>query len=155
LIGLMLGGADGDPPSSPRSPSPTILGLATLGVWAPSPHIVEPAIALSIAYVGVENYFVKDAEKRWRITFPFGLVHGFGFAGALAEVSLPRADVPGALLAFNLGVEAGQLAVLALVLPLMAIARKRGLLEQKGVRLASGLIVLAGLIWFVARVIHA
>ncbi|MCC6552242.1 MAG: HupE/UreJ family protein, partial [Polyangiaceae bacterium] len=129
------------------------LGLAALGLWAPSPRVVEPAIALSIAYVGVENHFVKDAERRWRITFPFGLVHGFGFAGALAEVSLPRGDIPGALLAFNLGVEAGQIAVLALVLPVMAIARRRGLLEQRGVRLASALIALAGLSWFVARVL--
>jgi hydrogenase/urease accessory protein HupE len=100
------------------------LGLAVLGIWAPSPRFVEPAIALSIAYVGVENFFVTDAEKRWQITFPFGLVHGFGFAGALQEIALPRADLPGALLAFNLGVEAGQLAVLAAVLPLMALARR-------------------------------
>src|SRR5262249_14425463 len=73
------------------------LALAALGIWAPSPRFVEPAIALSIAYVGVENYFVRDASKRWRITMPFGLIHGFGFAGALREVGLSRAEVPGAL----------------------------------------------------------
>src|SRR5262249_30813916 len=70
------------------------LALAALSVFAPSPRIVEPAIALSIAYVGVENLFVKDASKRWRITFPFGLIHGFGFAGALREIALPRAELP-------------------------------------------------------------
>ena len=128
------------------------LGLAVLGVWAPSAGIIEPAIALSIAYVGLENFFVDDAEKRWRITFPFGLVHGFGFAGALGEISVPRAEIPGALLAFNLGVEAGQVAVLAAVLPLMALARRRGWLERTGVKVASGLIILAGVSWFVLRV---
>src|SRR5262245_2561721 len=66
------------------------LALAALGVWAPRSSIVEPAIALSIAYVGVENFFVKNAEKRWRITFPFGLLHGFGFASALREIALPK-----------------------------------------------------------------
>lgn len=128
------------------------LALATLGVWAPSPRIIEPAIALSIAYVGVENYFVNDAEGRWRITLPFGLVHGFGFAGALQEVGLPQGDVPRALLLFNLGVEAGQVAVLALVLPLLAAARKREWLTPRAVKLASALIVAAGLAWFVERI---
>ena len=70
------------------------LALAALSIFAPSPRLVEPAIALSIAYVGVENLFVHDASKRWRITFPFGLIHGFGFAGALREIALPRAQVP-------------------------------------------------------------
>src|SRR5262249_5104699 len=69
------------------------LASAALGVWAPSPRLVEPAIALSIAYVDVENWFVPNAEGRWRITFPFGLVHGFGFAGALREIALPASQV--------------------------------------------------------------
>ena len=129
------------------------LALAVLDVWAPSPRIVEPAIALSIAYVGVENRYVKDAEGRWRITFPFGLIHGFGFAGALREIALPSAAVPKALLLFNLGVEAGQIAVLAVVLPLLAYARRREWLTPKAVRIASMLILLAGAAWFVERVV--
>lgn len=128
------------------------LGLAVLGVWAPRPSIVEPAIALSIAYVGVENFFVKDAEKRWRITFPFGLIHGFGFAGAMAEVKIPQADVPAALFLFNAGVELGQVAVLAAVLPLLFLLRKRPWFEKYGVKAGSALIVVAGLAWFVTRV---
>jgi hydrogenase/urease accessory protein HupE len=128
------------------------LALAALGVWAPSPRIVEPAIALSIAYVGVENFFVKNAEKRWRITFPFGLIHGFGFAGALREVAMPRADVPYALVLFNVGVEAGQLAVLALVLPLIYLARKRAVFRDQGVKVISGAIAVAGVVWFISRV---
>ena len=67
------------------------LALAALSIFAPSPRLVEPAIALSIAYVGVENLLNPDARQRWRITFPFGLVHGFGFAGALRAIALPRA----------------------------------------------------------------
>lgn len=129
------------------------LGMAVLGVWAPSPRIVEPLIALSVAYVGVENQFVKDAEKRWRITFPFGLIHGFGFAGALGEIQLPKADVPKALLGFNLGVEVGQLAVMAIVLPLIMAARKRAWFEQKGVRYLSYGIAGLGLVWFVSRIL--
>jgi hydrogenase/urease accessory protein HupE len=131
------------------------LGLATLGVWTPSPKIIEPAIALSIAYVGVENFFVDDAEKRWRITLPFGLVHGFGFAGVLQDVALPAAQVPAALLAFNLGVEAGQIAVLAVVLPLLLYARRRGVLDRRRVKVLSGVIIAAGLVWFVERVAGA
>ena len=111
----------------------------------------RPAIALSIAYVGIENFFVKDASKRWRITFPFGLIHGFGFAGALQEISMPRADIPYALVLFNLGVEAGQLAVLAVVLPLVLLARRKDQFKLVGVKLMSAGIVAAGVIWFVLR----
>jgi hydrogenase/urease accessory protein HupE len=129
------------------------LALAAFGVWAPSPRIIEPAIALSIVYVGVENFFVKDASKRWRITFPFGLIHGFGFAGALQEISLPRAQIPGALLSFNLGVEAGQLVVIAVVLPIIFSLRKQDWFEPRAVRVVSGAVAVAGGVWFVLRVV--
>jgi hydrogenase/urease accessory protein HupE len=128
------------------------LGLAALGVWAPSPSVVEPAIALSIVYVGVENWFVADASRRWLLTFPFGLVHGFGFAGALREIALPKADVPLALLSFNLGVEAGQVLVLAVVLPVLFWLRRRDWFARHGVRVGSTLVALTGLFWFVQRV---
>ncbi len=128
------------------------LALAVLGVWSPSSRLIEPAIALSIAYVGIENLFVRDADKRWRITFPFGLIHGFGFAGALQEIEIPRGKLVPALAAFNLGVEAGQLAVLALVLPLILLLRKYAWFEARGVRITSSLVAGAGLVWFVARV---
>lgn len=128
------------------------LALAAFGVWAPSSRIVEPAIALSIVYVGIENFFVKDASKRWRITFPFGLIHGFGFAGALQEIALPRAQIPVALVSFNLGVEAGQLAVMAAVLPLILLLRKRDWFEPRAVRVVSGAVAVAGGAWFVSRV---
>lgn len=130
------------------------LALSVLGVWAPSSRVVEPAIALSIAYVGIENFFVKDASKRWRITFPFGLVHGFGFAGALQEIDVPRSFLPTALVSFNLGVEAGQLVVLAMLLPLVLFLRGKPWFEPRGVRVLSGAVALAGGVWFVARVIR-
>jgi hydrogenase/urease accessory protein HupE len=129
------------------------LALAVLGVIAPSPRLVEPAIALSIAYVGIENLFVKDASRRWRITFPFGLIHGFGFAGALREIALPRAQIPVALVSFNLGVELGQLAVLALALPLVVWARRSPQFGERGVRVVSSTIALAGVVLFVVRLV--
>ncbi len=128
------------------------LGVATLGYWAPSPSLVEPAIALSIVYVGVENWFVRDGSRRWMLTFPFGLIHGFGFAGALKEIALPTSQLPLALVSFNLGVEAGQIAVLALVLPILHWLRRRDWFARRGVRSASSLVALSGLVWFVQRV---
>ena len=127
------------------------LALAVLRVVSLSPAFVEPAIALSIAYVGVENLFVSDARKRWRITFPFGLLHGFGFAGALTALDLPRAQLPGALFGFNLGVEVGQLAVLAVVLPLVTFARRSAWFRERGMKGLSMAIALAGCVWFVER----
>ena len=127
------------------------LGIATLGYWSPSPSLVEPAIALSIVYVGVENWFVRDASRRWMLTFPFGLIHGFGFAGALKEIALPTAQVPLALVSFNLGVEAGQILVLAMVLPILFWFRRRPWFARQGVRSASSLVALSGLVWFFQR----
>lgn len=129
------------------------LASAVLGLWAPPPAVVEPLIALSIAWVGVENFFIQDAARRWRITAPFGLVHGFGFAGALAEVGVPREDAPAVLLLFNLGVELGQVAVLAVVLPLLAATRRRGWLNDRGVRVLSGVVVVLGVFWLAQRVV--
>ena len=102
--------------------------------------------------MGVENLFVKDANKRWRITFPFGLVHGFGFAGALREIALPRAQIPVALVSFNLGVEAGQLGVLAIALPVLLAARRAPAFRDRGTKLASLAIAFAGMVWFVVRI---
>ncbi len=128
------------------------LAIAVLGIFSPSPKFVEPAIALSITYVGIENFFVTDGSKRWRITFPFGLIHGFGFAGALQEAKLPTSQVPTALVSFNLGVEAGQLFALALVLPMVVLIRQKDWFEPTGVRVLSGAVALAGAFWFVIRV---
>ena len=89
------------------------LGASLYGLIAVSPSLVEPLIALSIAYVAVENMF-RSELRPWRVAlvFAFGLLHGLGFAGALSELGLARSDFLTALLTFNLGVEAGQLAVI-------------------------------------------
>jgi hydrogenase/urease accessory protein HupE len=90
------------------------LGLSMYGLVSVSPRIVEPLIALSIAYVAIENIFLSEL-KSWRVAlvFCFGLLHGLGFAGALKDLGLPRSEFVTALLTFNIGVEAGQLAVIA------------------------------------------
>lgn len=131
------------------------LALAVLGIVTPPSVVIEPLIALSIAYVGVENFFVKSTRGRWRITAPFGLVHGFGFAGALAEVGVPGDDVPLTLLSFNVGVEAGQLLVLALLLPLLSLLRARGLWSARTSKAASVVVIALGGFWFAERALAA
>lgn len=90
------------------------LGLSMYGLVNAPSRIVEPMIALSIAYVAIENIFLSEL-KPWRVAlvFAFGLLHGMGFAGALKELGLPRSEFLTALLTFNIGVEAGQLTVIA------------------------------------------
>ena len=130
------------------------LALATLGLWTPGAALVEPAIALSVAYVGLENFVVTDARGRWRIGLPFGFVHGFGFAGVLAEIGVPADAAVPALLLFNLGVEAGQLLALAVaLLVVLALNRWPAYRRVRGARWLSAAIVAAGLVWFAQRVI--
>ena len=90
------------------------LGLSIYGLIAVPPSIVEPLIAVSIAYVAIENLFLREL-KPWRVAlvFAFGLLHGMGFAGALKELGLPPSEFLTALVTFNVGVEAGQLSVIA------------------------------------------
>jgi hydrogenase/urease accessory protein HupE len=98
------------------------LAVAALGYFSLPQKPVEATIALSIAFVASELTKIKPGERRlsesypWMVAFGFGLLHGFGFAGALKEIGLPQVDVPLALLTFNLGVEAGQMLFVAAVL---------------------------------------
>lgn len=128
------------------------LALATFGVFTPSARFVEPAIALSIVWVGVENVVTARPRARARITLPFGLVHGFGFATALREIGLPRAQLPAALLFFNVGVEVGQVLALAATLPVLHLLRRWPAFAERGVRVVSLGVAVAGVVWFVARV---
>ena len=98
------------------------LGLAVLGFVRLPAAIVEPLIAASIVVVGLENLLRSENDSRWKLTFAFGLVHGFGFAGALQELGIGNAAIEIAvpLGAFNAGVEAGQIAVAAAIWPLVA-----------------------------------
>ena len=130
------------------------LALATFDILSIPSHIVEPLIAASILYVGLENIFRKgEVRHRWALTFAFGLIHGFGFAGALRELGIGANGsafaVP--LLAFNLGVEAGQIAVAAVFLPLLWWARRQASFERRGLPIMSGLVAAAGAYWLLQR----
>jgi hydrogenase/urease accessory protein HupE len=137
------------------------LSLAALDVVAVPSALVEPAIAASIVFVAVENFFSKNIDSRWRITFLFGLVHGFGFAGALKEFGLPAGAVA-ALAAFNIGVEIGQVAIVSIVLPalmaldwLTAADRSRPARAVPLVYALSAVITVLGGYWLLTRVLDA
>jgi hydrogenase/urease accessory protein HupE len=129
------------------------LAVATLGWINISPRIVEPLIAISIAYVGLENIFRRDLNRRWLLTFGFGLIHGFGFASVLREMGIGSAGegVTLPLLSFNLGVELGQLAIASLILPLIWNLRRRTFFVSQFAPACSIMIALAGVYWLVIR----
>jgi len=127
------------------------LALAVFGLVAVPERLVECVIAASIVYVALENVFLRDApSQRWAVSFLFGLVHGFGFASALNPLHLPPRHLALALLGFNLGVEAGQALVVALLLPILVWMRSLRW-ERRAVQTASGAVALLGFIWFVER----
>ncbi len=130
------------------------LALSIYGVIALPASVVEPLIALSIAYVAVENMLVREM-KPWRpaVVFGFGLLHGLGFAGVLRELGLPRGQFVTALIAFNVGVELGQLAVIAAALAAVGWARKRTWYRKRIVLPCSAVIGAVGLYWAVTRTI--
>jgi len=126
------------------------LPLAGLGIWLPRPALVEAAIALSIVYVGVQNGFGRDASGRWRSAFVFGLAHGVAFGAALRGDGLAATPLPTALASFNVGIEAGQLAVLALLLPLVTWLGTRSWFARGGLRAASVATAAVAVCWLVA-----
>lgn len=137
------------------------LALATLGLVHPPGPPVEAAIAFSIVLVAAEIVRLRRGEpsltarRPWVIAFGFGLLHGFGFASALSEIGLPGDDIPLALLAFNVGVELGQLAFIGAVLTVVAVVRRlpmAGPLRTGAVRLAPYAIGSFAAFWFVERV---
>lgn len=128
------------------------LGMATMG-WVNAPaSVVEPIIALSIAVVALENIF-HPRYTHWRllIVFGFGLIHGLGFAGALGELDLPMSSLIVGLLGFNVGVEFGQLAVIALALLATFWIKDAALYRRVIVIPGSILIAVMGVWWFVER----
>jgi hydrogenase/urease accessory protein HupE len=137
------------------------LSLAALDVVRVPATIIEPAIAASIVFVAVENFVSRDIGGRWKITFLFGFVHGFGFADALRELGLPQDALVPALAAFNVGVELGQLALVALIVPglllLDHVVRAGGppTRAPATVYIASALIAVLGCWWFMARTVLA
>jgi hydrogenase/urease accessory protein HupE len=134
------------------------LSLAALQIVVIPSAIVEPAIAASIVFVAVENFFSRNVDGRWKVTFAFGLIHGFGFAGALQEMGLPANAVVPALAAFNIGVEIGQLAIVSIVVPalilldrLFAADRTKPARAAALVYALSSVITILGGYWFVTR----
>ena len=130
------------------------LSLAAFNVIAPPVRIIEPAIALSIIYVGADNLLVRDGRdvRAW-IALAFGFIHGFAFANALKEMDLPARALGWSLVSINLGVEIGQLIVVAAVASVLGALRSRS--EAFGRRLAfagSIVVMAAGTFWFIQRV---
>ena len=128
------------------------LALSIYGVVSLPSRIVEPLIALSIAYVAIENLVTREL-KPWRVAlvFMFGLLHGLGFAGVLRELGLPRQEFLTALLTFNLGVEGGQLTIIALALTVVGAFMKKGWYRHRVVIPASIVIAAIGIYWTVTR----
>jgi len=134
------------------------LVLATLGIVNPPARLVEPAIALSIIYIGIETLvaLTRQRDARARIAFGFGLVHGFGFAGVLREFGLPSGALGWALGSFNVGVEVGQACIVLAVAPALAwVRRLEPRIARRIVTAASLVIIAAGAYWFVERLFAA
>ena len=139
--------------------SVTLIGT-TLGYLSLPSQPVEAVIALSIVFLAVEIVKAKPDDRRlserypWIVAFLFGLLHGFGFAGALAEIGLPQDDVPLALLTFNLGVEIGQLMIVAVGLAILALIRRfrDSWTEPTKTATAYGIGIIATY-WFIERMI--
>jgi len=131
------------------------LSLAALGYVALPSALTEAAIAASIVYVAVENFFSRNFAKRWHDTFIFGLVHGFGFASGLLEIGVPEHAVAPALASFNIGVETGQIGIVLVVVPLLVLSDRLsgGERGKKIVYAASTIIALLGAYWFLMRTV--
>jgi hydrogenase/urease accessory protein HupE len=130
------------------------LAVATFNLVNLSPGIVEPLIAVSIIYVGIENIFRREIKGRWLLTFAFGLIHGFGFATVLRELGIgPQGGAVVPLLSFNLGVETGQIAIAALLLPLIWKLKRQPSFALRFAPACSILVALAGGYWLIERTV--
>jgi hypothetical protein len=127
------------------------LYLASANILQVAPRWTESLIAASIVYVAAENLFAGSKRYRWLLTFGFGLIHGMGFAGALKDIGLPPGAFLASLFSFNIGVEIGQLAVVAVLLPVLLLLRKTRW-NAVTVRSLSVVIGLIALFWFIERI---
>jgi hydrogenase/urease accessory protein HupE len=131
------------------------LTLAALQVVNLPSAWTEIAIALSIIYVALENFFTRKVDGRWRDTFLFGFIHGFGFASGLIELGVPQRAIVPALASFNVGVEIGQIGVVMVVIPLLVFIDKsftKGERSPRLVQVCSGIIACFGAYWLFVRV---
>jgi hydrogenase/urease accessory protein HupE len=128
--------------------------LAALNFVHPPARIIEPAIALSIVYLGADNLLIHGGRdvRAW-IAFAFGFIHGFGYAGVLREMDLPARALGWSLVSFNVGVEIGQLLVVAVVATALAALRSRSEAAGRQLAFAGSVVVMAaGAFWFIQRV---
>lgn len=125
--------------------------LAAMQIVSLQSRFVESVIALSICYVAVENILKKKVHYRWLIAFGFGLIHGFGFASALQELIVGKANLLLSVLSFNAGVEIGQLTIVCAMLPLLYLLKKK--FELRIITMgASASIFIFGFTWLIERV---
>jgi hypothetical protein len=128
------------------------LGLAALKLVSLTPAFIEPAIAATIVLAALDNVLPIFPVRRVVVTFFFGLIHGFGFAGVLAELNLPRADFAWALLQFNLGLEVGQLVIVAVATSvLFGLRRWRGY-PKVVIGAGSAVAITIGVLWLIERI---
>lgn len=127
------------------------LSLAAVNVIRLPGRLTESVIAASIIVAALNNVFPRVTQGRWRIAFAFGLLHGFGFASVLAEMGLPTGARLISLVAFNLGVEAGQLAVVLAVMPLAYLLRSSSFYRCGMMPWGSTAIAGVALVWFLQR----
>ena len=127
------------------------LALAALDVLAPPSRWVESAIAASVMIAALNNVYPVLERRLWLVAFLFGLIHGFGFASVLRDLGLPRDNLLAALVSFNLGVEAGQLAIVAGLLPVAFVLRQTWLYRRLTLAAGSLLIVAVACVWLFER----
>ncbi len=131
------------------------LSLAALRIVMPPPGLIEPAIALSVVYVGADNLLVRDGGRDMRawIAFGFGFIHGFDFANVLREMDLPARALGWTLFGFNIGVEIGQFFVVVIVASALTLIRSRSEVAGRRLAFAGSIVVMAtGAFWFIQRV---
>jgi hypothetical protein len=130
------------------------LSLAVLGLVKVPPSIVEPLIAASIVWVAVENLVAPaGVARRWLVAGAFGLIHGLGFASMLVELGVPQDAVVRSLVGFNIGVELGQLAFVAVVMPPLVWASRSGRLPRLP-QILSVIVAVVGAVWLVERLVN-
>jgi hypothetical protein len=127
------------------------LGLAASRLVSLPSSVIEPAIALTIVIAAIDNLYPLFRGRRGVMTFFFGLVHGFGFAGALAELELPAASFAWALFQFNFGIELGQLAIVALAISVLYALRRADAYPRLAIGGGSLLAIALGAAWFIER----
>ena len=127
------------------------LSLAALSVISLPSRLVESTIALSVLLAALNNLWPLVAERRWAVAFAFGLIHGFGFASVLTDLGLPQGTLLLALVGFNLGVETGQLAIVAAFLPAAFLLRRGGFYRRVVFTGGSAAIALVAAVWLAER----